>query len=173
MGSRVTQRHSNRPEICCAFECGKQARLDQGLEPVADPDDRPLLCDELLQIFAQPVAEGDRPEFAGPEIVSVREAAREYQHLIVEEAVAAVPKRIDVNDLGCRPGQPEGPSNVVVPVGAGRMRNQCPRSHAPHPTCDRQAFSTAATFVSIKGSPSSPRIVITSSLPTTPTMATG
>jgi hypothetical protein len=92
---------------------GKQVRLAQDLEPVADPQDRAARCGVALDRLHHRAEPRDRP---GPEVVAVAEPAGQDHHVGAAQVGVPVPDQVGVGTdrLG-------GPHRVDIGVTAGKL----------------------------------------------------
>jgi len=120
---------------------GQIARLDQGLEAVADAHHRLAHADELVETGSKTMGEVIGPEPARPQVIAVREATRQYQHLIVAHLALSGDQSVDVHDLGAASGQFASQGGLAVAVGARRVQDHdtgfthCAASRCPRQAC--------------------------------------
>ena len=133
-GSSVTSRHTKRRRAVAQQRARHEARLGEHLEPVADPEHRPAAIREV----------GDRAhhraeprDHAGPEVVAVREPARQQDPGDAVEVGRLVPQD---HGLGAR--DRERVDRVDVAVGA---REQDDADAGRHPAAPAAAAGGLAS----------------------------
>ena len=102
----------------------QQARLDEDLEAVADPQDQAVALAEPAEGVAQDGPQPGRQDPAGAEVVAVGEAAGEGQDLERVEGAGRLDDPADVPGLGLGPRQSPGEGRLLVAVRPGRPQDE-------------------------------------------------
>ena len=104
-----------------------QAGFEEGLEAVADAEDKFFPGPELPQLLAQEVPQLIAQNFSGGHIVAVGEAAGNDQDLKIVQQLGLLPEPLDVQPLRDGAGLFEGKLGFDVAVGAGGTEDQSTR----------------------------------------------
>jgi hypothetical protein len=102
----------------------EESGLECGLEAVADSEDEFLGVAESSDRLGEKAGELDGEDFAGGNVITMREAAGEGEDLIAAEQAGIVAQAIDVHAIDGGTGELEGKREFPIAVSPGRTEDQ-------------------------------------------------
>src|SRR5205823_613668 len=102
-------------------------------ETIADAQDEAFLVAELPEDIAEEVLQLDGEDFAGSDVVTVREAAGNRHNLVLQKEFRVGTQAVDVQAFGESAGLLKGELGFAIAVGAGSTQDQDTRgSHVEY-----------------------------------------
>lgn len=103
---------------------GENASFDEDLEAIADAEDRTAVGDEGVHIFAEDVSDVGGPENASAEVIAIREAAGDDEHVVIAEVAVAIENLVHMDDFGLAASELAGEGGVTIAVGAVGVKDK-------------------------------------------------
>ena len=127
--SVISQRH--RPFLPCSpaplLPCpipSQKSHLHQHLKPIANPQHRSAAGHKLVELLAEQVAQIGRPQHPRPQIIPIRKAAGNHQHVVIRHPPRPADQLVNVDNLGVATRHLASQGGIAVAVGAVGVENQ-------------------------------------------------